>query len=923
MIEPVKATMNEKTSSTNILDILSITFEIEYRTQPGQNLYITGEHAKFGNGVLADALPMHYSGDYRWTATVTFSPEEIPTEKCRYHYLLQNADGSYEHDWGGYDKALDFSLFTSGNIFISDSWNYSGFTENVFYSKAFKFLLNKNYTHIEINEPENYAHRLDEYAHTFSIKAPLLNKGEVVCLLGNNEALHNWNTNAPVFMQFDQSAGVWKTKINLTNVLQPVEYKYGVYNISDKKFVCYENGENRALPHFPNTVQQYFINDGFIALPNNTWRGNGIVTPLFSLKSEKSFGVGDFADLKLLVDWATQTGSQLIQLLPINDTTANHSWTDSYPYSAISVFAIHPMYMDVSALANDSILEKYEQERSRLNALQTVDYEAANRLKWKIINEVYLKDKETFFQNDEYNYFFSHNENWLLPYAAFCFLRDKYHTPDFSQWHSHSVYEENAIDALYKENKEAIELYCYVQYHLHKQLTQTVNYAHANNVVLKGDVAIGVYRFGADSWQHPHLFNMSLQAGAPPDAFSTEGQNWGFPTYNWKAMKEENYSWWKQRLKHQSQYFDAVRIDHILGFFRIWSTPYSAVQGVLGYFDPTIHVHKNVLELRGITVNENRLCAPFITVQLLNDIFSDKKDFVKNTFLDAVNENEFKFKPAFATQRKILQYFNDKEDNAQNRWLKNSLFVLIANVVLIKPVTGEEDVYHFRINMQDTPSYQWLDNNSKRELWSLYENYFHNRHNAFWRLEGLEKLPAIKMASDMLICGEDLGWVPDCVPEVMQRLNILSLEVQRMSKQASQEFSDPLQAPYLSVVTPSTHDTSTIRGWWQEDAEKIQRFYNYQLHLQGAAPAECNASINKMIVRQHLNSPAIWCIILLQDILGISERLNWANAADEQINHPGNPQQYWRYRMHHTLEELLDDENFNNEWKNMIKIAGR
>jgi 4-alpha-glucanotransferase len=441
--------------------------------------------------------------------------------------------------------------------------------------------------------------------------------------------------------------------------------------------------------------------------------------------------------------------------------------------------------------------------------------------------------------------------------------------------------------------------------------------------VLKGDVAIGVYRNGVDSWQHPHLFNMNLQAGAPPDAFTAEGQNWGFPTYNWKAMKEENYAWWKQRLKHQSQYFDAIRVDHILGFFRMWSTPYDAVQGVLGYFDPTIPVYKNEFEQRGIVIDEDRFCKPFINAQLLDDVFSDEQGFVKNTFLESINDYELRFKPDYATQRKILQYFNDQEDNARNRWLKNALFELMANVVLIKPVTGEEDVYHFRIDMSSTSSYQSLDDHTKRELWNLYENYFHNRQEDFWRLEGLEKLPAIKMATDMLICGEDLGWVPDCVPEVMRRLNILSLDVQRMSKQVNQEFSNPLQAPYLSVVTPSTHDTSTIRGWWQEDTEKIQRFYNGQLHLEGAAPAECDAVINKMIVQQHLNSPAIWCIILLQDIFGISEHLNWANAADEQINHPENPKQYWRYRMHHTLNELISDEGFNNEWKNMIKDSGR
>ena len=165
--------------------------------------------------------------------------------------------------------------------------------------------------------------------------------------------------------------------------------------------------------------------------------------------------------------------------------------------------------------------------------------------------------------------------------------------------------------------------------------------------------------------------------------------------------------------------------------------------------------------------------------------------------------------------------------------------------------------------------------------------------------------------------------VPDCVPGVMKTLAILSLEIQRMPKDPARPFFHPDDAPYLSVVTPSTHDMSTIRGWWEEDRTVTQKFYNYELGQWGTAPFYCEAWINQLIVKQHLYSRAMWSIFQLQDLLGTNEEIRRENPNEERINIPADPKHYWRYRMHLTLEDLLTQTSFNTALQTLVSQAGR
>jgi 4-alpha-glucanotransferase len=886
---------------------MHLTLRIRFATQPGQALWLAGQ------APLPGQLPLHFLDRESWQASISLPDGSLKTP-LNYSYLLRLPNGEQTMDWGR-DRILVPADFKCEELLVIDSWNSPGFVENAFYTEPFKkVLLAGNFTPVNPPAPE-------KPTHTFRVKSPLLARGQTLCLLGEGAALGNWNAQTPVLLGRRPGEDYFSVQLDLRGQPFPFAYKYGVYDVEKKAFVRFEDGANRVLQDQIAPGKHTCVNDGFAALPLDPWRAAGVAVPVFSLRSRNGFGVGEFADLKLLADWGEKVGLKLIQLLPVNDTTATKTWKDSYPYAAISAFALHPIYLNLAAVANTKnkrLLSELEPERQRLNALDAVDYEAVMRVKIDFLKQIFPSQKTATFRAREYKEFFAANENWLVPYAAFCCFRDQFGTADFNQWPEHRKFDAAAVAALARDH-DGLEFYFFVQFHLHLQLKDAVAHVHRRGLVLKGDIAIGVFRHGADAWQSPELFHMDLQAGAPPDPFSAKGQNWGFPTYNWPRMAADGFAWWKQRFAQMGEYFDAFRIDHILGFFRIWSSPAHAVEGILGYFDPAIPLEPGEFTARGLSFDRERLLRPLITDAVLAGIFGEEDGRVRREFLIAHSGGHYSLRPEFATQRQVEHHFAAREPNARNEQLKTGLFDLISNVILLEAGGG----LHFRFAMEQTTSFKQLPPDIRAKWHDLSVDYFYRRQDEFWRREALQKLPALKRVTDMLICGEDLGLVPVCVPDVMRDLGLLSLEIQRMPKAPGKEFSRPAEAPYLSVITPSTHDMSTIRGWWLEDRKLTQTFFNRELGLPGEAPGEASPEIVEAVVRQHLASPAMWSIFQLQDLLGIDGRLRRHEVAAERINIPAIANYYWRYRMHVELEALPAEEAFNSQVSKLLRESGR
>ncbi len=387
-------------------------------------------------------------------------------------------------------------------------------------------------------------------------------------------------------------------------------------------------------------------------------------------------------------------------------------------------------------------------------------------------------------------------------------------------------------------------------------------------------------------------------------------------------MVKDGYAWWMKRFRKMSEYFDAYRIDHILGFFRIWEIPMNAVHGLLGQFAPSLPMSCEEIESYGLHFRGDFFLKPYIHEYFLSEMFGPHTDYVKQTFLHTTHTWEvYEMKPEFDTQRKVEAFFAGKTD-ADSVWIRDGLYALISDVLFV-PDRLDPQKYHPRIGVQHDYIYRALNDWEKAAFNRLYDHYYYHRHNDFWGQQAMKKLPQLTQSTRMLVCGEDLGMIPDCVAGVMNALRILSLEIQRMPKDPKQAFGQPEQYPYRSVCTISTHDMSTLRGWWEEDANQTQRFYNTVLGRAGEAPAEATPELCEQIVSNHLYSQSMLCILSWQDWLSIDGRWRHPEAQSERINIPANPRHYWRWRMHLTLEQLMQAEALNEKIRSLIVHAGR
>ena len=313
-------------------------------------------------------------------------------------------------------------------------------------------------------------------------------------------------------------------------------------------------------------------------------------------------------------------------------------------------------------------------------------------------------------------------------------------------------------------------------------------------------------------------------------------------------MAADGYRWWTRRLQRMACYFDAYRIDHVLGFFRIWSVPRDSQNALLGQFDPALPMSREEIESFGL---------PF------------RSDFVGHLFV------------------------------ADRR---------------------QPHLFHPLIVPQQPPR---LSDAERAAFDRIHEHFFYHRHNDFWYAEAMKKLPELVTSTRMLACAEDLGMVPACVRPVMERLKMLSLEIQTMPKTFGIRFARLEDNPVRSVATIFTHDMPTLRQWWEEDPERAQAYFSEALMHRGQAPQELTGALAEEIIQRHLASPSMLCLISLQDWLAIDERLRHPRPEEERINVPAESRHYWRYRMHLDIEQLVAAEDFRRRLRTLIEGSGR
>ena len=893
---------------------MKLTFRIQYHTNWGEHLRVVL------NGDADHPIFLHTQDGENWIGS-----SEYPTPKSSlmlsYRYGVYAGDRCLREELGRMPHS--FQLLKNANeqhYLVNDCWRDLP-RDNYKYSSAF------NVPH----ELKNMASKKGEEDSFLTFRAlcpELANQHQTLGLVGSIAALGSWDAKGALRMH-ETATNVWQLDLKSKDLSFPFEYKFIALDAKTGEIKEWEDGDNRYMGPLAmqKSNESYLLNETEVAFASANQKVAGTAIPVFSLRSEGSCGVGDFGDLKTFIDWASMTHQRAVQILPINDTTITNTWQDSYPYNSISIYAFHPMYIDIrqlKALKDKKKASAFEAERVRLNSLPAVDYEGVNKVKRAYLTALFEQEGKKTLKSKDYLDFYQKNEHWLKPYGTFCYLRDQNGTPDFTQWKEHNVFKEAEVNALCKSGSksfEKISFYFYLQYLLHVQLLAASNHARAKGVILKGDIPIGISRASVEAWVEPYYFNMNGQAGAPPDAFSTKGQNWGFPTYNWDVMEKDNYLWWRRRFSKMSDYFTAYRIDHILGFFRIWEIPTHSVHGLLGQFVPSLPMSEDEINGFGLYFQKDFMTKPFINEEMLQTLFGDRYEYVKKTFVKHEHDDIYQMRPEFDTQRKVEAFFADKTDEDSLN-LKETLYSLISDVLFIADRKNPE-LYHPRICVQNDYIFQRLSGQEKEAFNRLYNHYYYQRHNQFWYGEAMKKLPILTQSTPMLVCGEDLGMVPESVPWVMKQLQILSLEIQRMPKDPSIEFGHVNMYPKDSVCSIGTHDMSTFRGWWEEDKELTEKFFHNELHQWGEVPEQAPGWLCKKIVEQHLYSPSLLCILTWQDWTSINEALRNPDVEGERINVPANPRHYWRWRMHITLEDLMKEDAFNEEIRSMVDCSGR
>lgn len=890
---------------------MTVQFNIEYKAMFGEQIVV---NIQTEEGELK--LPLETTDGERWACDwCVESPEKLYT----YYYSVEREGRAVKTEWLIIKHQLDVNAKKAVAYTLYDHWK--AMPEDAYlYSSAFTDCINHQ-------APQEMKLEMGSKIVRLIVRAPQLRDGERLGVLGADKALGVWDVQK-ILPMIQHTYNEWVADIDATHLEgSHLEFKFVAFR-NAKNELLWETSMNRTvdLPEMKaGELVSYELDQAFFALYNRKLAGTQV--PVFSLRTRKSAGIGDFGDLKTMIDFVASTGQKVLQLLPINDTTITHTWTDSYPYSCISVFAIHPQYADLHALPelkDAKARAEAEKTRAELNALDKIDYEKVNDFKINYLRQIFNQEGEKMMKTAEYKAFFQDTELWLVPYAQYSYLRDKNGTADFNQWPDHQVWDEAERKALADPKTAAyknVAFFYFVQFVLDRQMQEAHEHAKAKGVILKGDIPIGVNRNGCDVWMEPKYFNLNGQAGAPPDDFSANGQNWGFPTYNWFEMLKDGCQWWNRRFQNMARYFDAYRIDHVLGFFRIWEIPVHSVHGLLGQFAPALAMSREEIESYGLHFQEDRFTRPFITDWVLDRVFHERAGEVKEKYLDRLDDERYQMKSEVDTQRKVEALFADVT-NEKELWLRDGLYALISDVLFVRDHTNP-GVFHPRISAQLDFIYESLYDNDKAAFNRLYNDYFYRRNNQFWYQEAMKKLPKLVQATRMLVCAEDLGMVPDCVPWVMDELKILSLELQSMPKDPSVKFGHLSRNPYRSVCTISSHDMPTLRMWWDENIQRTQEYYNTMLYRQGSAPHPLPGWLASDIISRHLTSPSMLCILSIQDWLATDEALRLPDADAERINIPANPKHYWRYRMHLNIEDLAADKRFVQSITEMISQSGR
>ena len=450
---------------------MKIRFAIDYRTQFGQDIYISGSIPELGEWDPNKAAKLSPDSGEKWTVSVETDPGSL--QPLNYKYFVKDSHTGQVYWEFGNERSIHLKS-NFEEVSVRDFWRPHHDHENPLLSSPFHKAFFKRGK--EAAPRENY--KKEKAYLRLRIRAPRIGKDYKMAVLGSTKALGEWDEKKAILMNGSRYP-VWETDIPIEEKQTPFEYKFVIYSPKEKKVMTWEGGMNRYFPASDMAPGSLEIRtDESFANPVGNWKVAGVAIPVFSIRTKKGAGVGEMPDIKLLVDWAVKTRMKIIQILPVNDTVATHTWIDSYPYAAISVHALHPILgsmNEIGKLRNKKQQTEINKEAKALNELDSVDYDAVMKLKSRFYKLSYDENRDEVLKSKEFKSFMKRNENWIHSYAAFSYLRDRFKTPDFNQWEEYrSISDEDLKKLVSAKSKhyDDIAVHYYIQYFLDKQLTE-------------------------------------------------------------------------------------------------------------------------------------------------------------------------------------------------------------------------------------------------------------------------------------------------------------------------------------------------------------------------------------------------------------------------------------------------------------------
>ncbi|GMO25990.1 MAG: hypothetical protein Ta2B_05830 [Termitinemataceae bacterium] len=637
----------------------------------------------------------------------------------------------------------------------------------------------------------------------------------------------------------------------------------------------------------------------------------GVVVPLAALRTSSKSAIGEYPDLIEFAEFVSKQGIKLIQILPVNDTGY-----ESSPYSALSAFALNPIYIKLGDLVYGADFKKQIAEfNEKFSGDVRFNYYKVAKAKLDLLWDIFAANKDKIEKDTALKVWTEKNE-WVKPYAVFRKLKDENEQKSWKAWKTFSKIKGKEIDTYYNDPKNKTELlfWRYVQFVCDKQFSAVADKLASMNIILKGDLPILLNDDSCDVWSSPEYFCDNLSAGAPPDFYSPDGQNWGFPTYNWPAQQKDDFAWWKARLKAAERYFKAYRIDHILGFFRIWATKRSDISAMMGRYVPYIPIKYDDLAALGYDdARINWICASHIPTHEVWDAVQKKAggtdEDIKRVFETALvrinNEELWLFKTHIKSEKEIvaLGLHPAATEYLLSAW-KNRIFF-----------EYEKDLYAPVWYYKNSRSYQSFNDEEKAKLDEFLQNLQNDAEHK-WEAQGKKLLTVLAGSTSMLACAEDLGAVCDCVPRVLEKLNILSLRVVRWmcdNEAEGQAFLQYADYPKNAVCTTSLHDSTTLRSWWEGEARQdVFAAFNGAPSL----PKVYTPGTARLFLKSASKSASLFFIVPLIDLLHLSPKWYADDPSSERINIPGTLNDFnWTWRIPAPIAVLAADPDLQSAIK--------